>query len=360
MKIVFTISQLSGGGAERVVALLSGEMAKRGHKVSIVTLLECPVVYEINPNVEHICLKCKNSRITGTIEQIKVLRNYFRRICPDVIVSFLPVVNMTAIFANRGLKSKLIVSERNDPNQNPRKKGIRKFRDLLYKYADGYVFQTPDAKEYFTKLIGNRGTVIPNPITGKLPTFDGVRRKAFVTAVRLEPQKNLDLLINAFKEVYKTHPDYTLEIYGEGNQREHLENLIKMDGLTDRVLLKGFQKNLHETIYDATAFVLSSNYEGISNSMIEALGMGMPVISTDHPIGGARMFIEDGVNGYLVPINGKDEMKSAMLKVIEEPELAEQMGRRARDICNRISVDAIVNKWIDYINEVLMSRDECR
>ena len=353
MKIVFTISQLSGGGAERVVALLSGEMAKRGHKVSIVTLLDCPVVYEINPNVEHVCLKCTNSRVVGTFKQIIGLRKTYRKLDPDVIISFLPVVNMTAIIANRGLRSKLVVSERNDPNQNPRKSVIRKCRDLLYKYADGFVFQTPDAKKYFEKYIGIRGTVIANPITGELPTFNGDRRKSFVTAVRLEPQKNLELLIEAFALVHTVHADYTLEIYGDGSQKEKLQQYIDSKRMGDYIVLKGFKKNLHEAIYDATAFVLPSNYEGISNSMIEALGMGMPVISTDHPIGGARMFIKNGVNGYLVPVNGLNEMKRAMLKIIEDPNLANRMGNKAREICNKISVDTIVDEWINYINEVI-------
>lgn len=353
MKIVFTISQLSGGGAERVVALLSGEMEKRGHEVTIITLLDCPVVYEIKPSVKQICLKCTNSRVIGTFEQIKALRNTYKSENPDIIISFLPVVNMTAIIANRGLRSKLIVSERNDPNQNPRKSIVRKCRDILYKYANGYVFQTPDAKKYFDKITDNRGTVIANPITEKLPFFDGYRRKAFVTAVRLEPQKNLELLIDSFAEVHEIKKEYTLEIYGEGQQRDYLQKYINSKGLTDCVSLKGFRKDLHEAIYDATAFVLSSNYEGISNSMIEALGMGMPVISTDHPIGGARMFIENGVNGFLVPVHGQNEMKIAMLKIIDNPTLASRMGNKAREICGKISVDTIVAEWINYINEVI-------
>lgn len=353
MKIVFTISQLGGGGAERVVALLSGKLSELGHDVSLVTLFKQEIVYPINPEVRLIELNCKKSRVFGSIEQIICLHKYYASEKPDVVISFLPVVNMTAILAKIGVECKIIVSERNDPYQNPRKKIVRMMRDLLYRFSDGFVFQTVDAREYFGKYAIESGAVIANPLTGTLPEpYKGIRKKKFVTAVRLDPQKNLEMLIDAFARFDKLIPGYTLEIYGEGPLRSYLENKCKELNVENKVVLKGFSKNLHENILDASAFIMSSNYEGMSNSLLEALALGVPVISTDHPIGGARMFIKNGNNGILTKVGDTDEMMRALLYVANNPEKMQAMADRAVEIRKTISINNIVDKWMNYIKVV--------
>ncbi len=353
MKIVFTISQLGGGGAERVVTLLSGKLSELGHDVSLITLLKRKIVYPLNPNVNLIELNCKNSRFFGSVEQIKALHKCYVSEKPNVIVSFLPVVNMTAILAKSGVGCKIIVSERNDPYQNPRKKVVRMMRDFLYRFSDGFVFQTKDAQDYFGKYAQSRGIVIANPLAENLPEpFCGTRRKVFVSAVRLEPQKNLEMLIDAFAKFSAEYKDYTLEIYGEGPQRDLLERKIAKLGLENRVFLKGFSKQVHQQIRDAAAFVLPSNYEGMSNSMLEALALGVPVISTDHPIGGARMFIENGVNGILTRVGDTEEMHQALRFAAENPSKMQWMARNAERIREIISGDNIVHIWVNYIEQI--------
>jgi glycosyltransferase involved in cell wall biosynthesis len=353
MKIMFTISQLGGGGAERVISILSGKFYEQGYDVSITTLLDRPIVYQLNPNVKLIELKCKHSKIIGTIQQIKMLRQVYISESPDVIISFLPVVNMTAIIANKGLNGKLIVSERNDPYKNPRKKIMRSIRDFLYHFSEGFVFQTPDARDYFGQYAIKRGTVIANPLAENLPKpYKGERKKRFVTAVRLEPQKNIGMLIEAFSKFSLEFPNYTLEIYGEGSQREYLENKCKELNLSEKVLFKGFSKNIHEEILDAAAFILPSDYEGMSNSMLEALALGVPVISTDHPIGGARMFIKNRVNGLLTKVGNVDEMYNALKFSAINPDKMQLMANNAVNIREQISVDNIVNQWMEYIDKV--------
>lgn len=352
MKITFTISQLGGGGAERVVALLSSKLCEMGHDVSLITLIKRPIVYSLNKNVKLINLDCRNSRVLGTISQIKHLRAVYRRLRPDVIISFLPVVNMTAIIANLGLSSKIIVSERNDPYQNPRKKIVRVMRDFWYHFSDGFVFQTSDAREYFGKH-AQTGAIIANPINSNLPEpFIGERTKRFVSAVRLDKQKNLDMFLRAFAKLHMEYPDYTVEIYGEGPEKEHLEKLAEELQISNCVFLKGFSKKIYEDILDATAFVLPSNYEGLSNSMLEALALGVPVISTDHPIGGARMFIKNGNNGILTKVGDTDEMMRALLYAVNNPEKMQAMADRAVEIRKTISINNIVDKWINYIKLV--------
>lgn len=353
MNIVFTISQLSGGGAERVVSLLSGCFVEKGNTVTIITFLDKERVYPLNEKVRLEELKCSSERFIGTISQIRALRKKIKNIRPDVIISFLPVVNMITLVADLGLNSKVIVSERNDPYQNPRKKVVRVMRNFLYHLSDGFVFQTMDARDYFGKYAIERGTVIANPLTGTLPEpYKGIRKKKFVTAVRLDPQKNLEMLIDAFSRFEKLYPDYTLEIYGEGSQRSYLENKCKEMNVENKVVLKGFSKNLHENILDASAFIMSSNYEGMSNSLLEALALGVPVISTDHPIGGARMFIKNGNNGILTKVGDTDEMFNALLFAANNPEKMQAMADEAIRIRQQISVEKIVSQWMSYIEKV--------
>ena len=353
MNIVFTISQLSGGGAERVVSLLSGCFVEKGNTVTIITFLDKERVYPLNEKVRLEELKCSSERFIGTISQIRALRKKIKNIRPDVIISFLPVVNMITLVADLGLNSKVIVSERNAPYQNPRKKVVRVMRDFLYHLSDGFVFQTMDARDYFGKYAIERGTVIANPLTGTLPEpYKGIRKKKFVTAVRLDPQKNLEMLIDAFSRFEKLYPDYTLEIYGEGSQRSYLENKCKEMNVENKVVLKGFSKNLHENILDASAFIMSSNYEGMSNSLLEALALGVPVISTDHPIGGARMFIKNGNNGILTKVGDTDEMFNALLFAANNPEKMQAMADEAIRIRQQISVEKIVSQWMSYIEKV--------
>ena len=349
MKILFTISQLGGGGAERVLSLLSSQLAQRGHQVSVVTWFDVPPVYPLHPSVKHIELHCPNNHTTGPWIQLARLRRVFKQEKPDIIFSFLVVVNMFSILAHVGLPGKLIVSERNDPNQNPRTSWARTLRNWLYRWADGFVFQTPDAKNYFAPSIQKRSTVIANPLSAQLPEpFTGERKKVFVTAVRLAPQKNLPMLVRAFARLHTSFPDYTLEIYGEGTERDTLQQLISTLQADNFIFLKGFAKDLYTRIAPAAAFVLPSNYEGLSNSMIEALALGVPIISTDHPIGGARMLIKHQENGLLVPVGDENALQTAMQYVIENPQKADSMAQKATQVRVQLSLGNITNLWEQY------------
>lgn len=194
-----------------------------------------------------------------------------------------------------GLHIPLIYSERNDPNRVNQRKVDKIYRKIVEHRADEFVFQTTGAQKCYPKKVQKRSVVILNPldVTG-FPTHDfTVEKKEIVTVGRLEPQKNQKLLINAFSELAKDFPDYTLIIYGEGSLRNELENYIISKGLQSKVVLPGVKNNIQEYIKDASLFVLSSDYEGIPNALIEAMAIGLPCVSTDCSPGGARELIAD-------------------------------------------------------------------
>ena len=281
------------------------------------------------------------------IERIRQLRSIMKRTQADVVVSFLSIINIATLIASIGLNKKIILSERNDPSKEPLGKLNRLIRNLLYSFlrCDNFVFQTHDAMIYFNKSIQNRSNVIPNPLSVLPDMYEGVRRKRIVTIARLEPQKNISLLIKCFYNICCRYPDYILDIYGKGILLDELKMYTEMLGIGEKVIFHGFVKNLHEHIKDASIYVMSSNYEGISNGMLEALAMGIPVVATDCPIGGAKMYIEHGINGLLVPVGDEEKLTEALTAMIERPEYAESLGRRAINIRRDLSVENIGLMW---------------
>ena len=226
----------------------------------------------------------------------------------------------------------------------------RLVRNFIYYVADKCVFQTQDAKKYFPRRIQTKSKVIQNPINPNMPTrYKGAKQEVIITACRLSPQKNLPMLIQAFNMLLKNHPEYSLEIYGRGAQEEALRKLIHSMGLDEKVLLPGFAENIYDIMNQSSMYVSSSNYEGISNSMLEAMALGLPVVVTDCPAGGARMVVQDGENGLLVPVGDTESMYLAMKRVIEEPGLAERLGNEAYKVRERFAIEKIAREWLDVI-----------
>ncbi len=356
MKLLFTIGSLAGGGAERVVSRLASSMSHKGHTVEVALISKNLVDYPLDKNVE---VKFINPKM-----QIRGMRYVFRCMAyrkevrsfdPDVIISFTTAVNLFVLDALGHSKYKIILSERNDPNNDPKQPKLRKKRDKLYHKASGIVFQTEDARAYFEPDIQSRSTVIFNPVEvpSDLINKTEERNNIIVSIGRLEPQKNQTMLIRAFSAVHKRFPEYAMEIYGEGALRSELENLIRSEKLEDFVFLKGYTKNVLTAMASAKVFALSSDYEGMSNALIEAMALGLPVVSTDHPIGGARMLIEDRVNGMLVPVGDCDAMIRALCEVLEDEQLSVTLSRNAVEINQRLNVESITDEWMNFIHRIV-------
>ncbi len=358
MRIAFVIGSLTGGGAERVVALLANSFADKGYEVCIISIASKTRTYDLSKKVKlYYCINKYSIPGVSFLRRVKDLKTVLREYNPDICISFTVGVNIYAILASVREKWRLIVCERNDPQFDPQSKIIRIMRSLTYKSADGFVFQTTGERDYFSNRIRERSWIIPNPINGAMcEAYEGTREKRFVTAVRLEPQKNLKLAISAFYEFVKEYNGFIFQIYGEGTQREELQSFIDENSLTDKVFLCGRSNTLYEDIKSAYAFVLSSDYEGMSNSMLEAMALGLPVISTDYPSGGARMVIYDHSNGILVPVGCQAELVAAMKEIVDNPELAEKLSKEASKIRMDLSITRIVSMWEECINSIKGAR----
>lgn len=351
MRITFIAASLGDGGAERVVSELATEMFRRGHNVVVVVVGSSNRAYAIADGIRVIdCAKKYDVPGIGFMKRVAEVRSAIRSTQTDVCISFNTTVNIYAVLACMGLKCRLILSERNDPRYYPAGKVQRGLRRLLYDRADWFVFQTEEAQTWFPKRIRERSSVIFNPINPNLPdVYTGTRAKRVVTAVRLEPQKNLKMAIDAFEKFHCRYPEYRFDIYGKGSEQEALMEYIAHKGLTDSVFLKGNSNTLYTDILDAEMFVLSSDFEGMSNSMLEAMALGIPTISTDYPSGGARAVITDGVNGLLVQVGDVEGVYQAMVRIVETPSLADSMGQNGAEIRNSLAVGRIVDRWMEHI-----------
>ena len=355
-KIAFVISSLGSGGAERVVSILSNEFTKRGLEVSVVMVNNSNVYYEISEKIELVKLNCAQYDSLPLRKRfpkrIRLIKDTLIKINPDVVVSFLSEINIDVCLALRGSKIPVIVSERNDPATDPASRIKKILRKISYRKASGFVFQTEDAKKYFSKAIQRRSMVIFNPLSGNLPApYDGEREKRIVAVGRLNRQKNYALLFKSFSNISSIHPEYTLDIYGEGVLLEELKSIANEMGLKEKIVFHGFCSDVHLKIFKAGMFVMSSDFEGMPNALIEAMAIGLPCISTDCPCGGPKTVIDNGKNGLLVPVNDSEALVCAMEKLISNTYYANEIGRAASGIRKELSVDMICDQWLKFIKE---------
>lgn len=347
MEIIFVVSAINGGGAERVLVTLANRFASQGDSVTILMTAGTESAYSLAPEVQALSIgQPSHGNPLVQAKRLFRMRKYFKEQSGSYIVSFSTTINLYTILASLGLKNRVVVSERNDPNRC----GYKWLRNFIYGFGKGFVFQTEDAANCFPERIRKKGTVIPNPIRTNLPEiYCGVREKKIAAAGRLEPQKNQSLLLDAFAGFHKKYPDYELHIFGRGKLENELREQAKRLLLEDKVIFEGFRSDILEMIRTYGMYVLCSDYEGISNSLMEAMALGLPCISTDCPIGGSRLCIQDGENGLLVPTGDVDTLRRAMERLAEETETAKQLGQRAALVRETFAEDKIADIWHRFI-----------
>lgn len=360
-EILFIISSLGTGGAERVLSELANFFCTKDIKVHILLLSKDYINYEIDESVDVILgcneIKGKN-RISDFVSRIRLIRKYYKQIQPGVTISFLSAINIYSCLALGFSKGKLIVSERNDPQKMPSNMIKRLFRDVVYYLADGYVFQTNEAEGYFSKHIQGKSIVIPNPVKPDLSKpYMGKRTKKIVAVGRLEQQKNYQLLIKAFKLIADDFKEYVVEIYGEGRQHISINKLICELKLSNQVNLMGRHNDVHERIKDAALYVLTSNYEGMPNALMEAMALGLPCISLDCSGGGPRTLIENGINGILVTNSDEYALSQQISNVLNNEILIDNISKNAVLVREKYSIKEIGHKWLNYITKITRSNE---
>lgn len=355
MNIALITGVMTNGGAERVVSVLANYLILHGHKPFIFSIAGGPCGYALNHGVQYVPNDTTHLYgIERIMQRTGFLGSKMEEFQIEIALSFCTEANIYAIAASKKVGIPVVVSERNDPYRDPPSVVKRKLRDLIYPFADGYVFQTPKAKGYFSCAIQAKSTLLPNPINQNIPDpYFGPRKKNVVAVARLEPQKNIELLLKAFAVFAQSQQNYTLEIFGKGSLEETLRDVSMSLKIDDRVFFHGFSPSVFDKIKDAGMFVLSSNYEGLPNALLEAMALGLPSISTNCPVGAPEMLIKNSENGLLVEVDNVNELAEAMSSLAANDDYAAELGRKASSVRYLYAPDEVCPQWVDYLQDVL-------
>lgn len=352
MNILIYGSRIIYGGGEKVLNWLANELLKDGHTVFFSTPHNDDG-YQKKLDIVGLSGRVKIVEYPFHIKYRKPFRyfkhwlNIFKNNNIDVFVIF--GGSLYEQIAARVVNTKILLSERVDPTSRPFLS--RLLKQIQYRFSDGYVFQTKEAAECYGKRAVRLGTIIPNPIIDNLPDPISPNRKEVVSVGRLSPQKNQRLLLDAFSIFHKVYPDYKLVIYGSGPLRDELICHAKDIGIEPVFTIVEGERNIAELINGSELFVLSSLYEGMPNALIEAMAMGIVCISTDCPIYGPRMLVENGVNAFLVPLNDAEQLAQKMIEAMTCD--SEAVRSEAIKIRERLSSQRIAKSWIDYFHRLV-------
>lgn len=357
-KIILYIDSMQKGGAQRVMSNLAQHYIEMGKQVILVNDIK-PIrgipEYDLNPGIKRIFLdkRFSENKIKKNIDRIKVLRRVLEEEKADCIISFVGPPNIRMLLASIGLKTKKIVSVRNDPNIEYGS-GIKKYiSKLVFLLADGCVFQTEDAADYFFRHTQKISRIILNPVNIKF--FNQERfdiKKEIAVVGRLELQKNNKLAIKAFSQIINTYSDYKLIFYGEGSLLEELKCYADNLNVSKYINFYGLCDDIEKKLAQSAIFLMTSDYEGMPNVVMEAMAIGVPVIVTDCPCGGPRSLIQKSEQGILVPCNDVDSIKSALIKIISDDKLRERYGKEAKARAEDFRPIKVFKQWDDYLEEI--------
>jgi glycosyltransferase involved in cell wall biosynthesis len=353
MHLTLIISSLNPGGAERILSELANYWVSQGHQITLVTLAspETKPFYFLEPKIHLIQLDQSQAelslfmRLRNIFRRIFYMRKTIRILNPEMVVSFVDVMNITTLIATIGLKIPTLVSERIDPNFHKIPKLYSWLRFKIYPFASRIVVQTHGAAKYFPEKFKPLIKIIPNPV--KIPKLQKVKYSERITKIvttgRLDPQKDHKTLIHAFYHLLQHHPYLTLTIYGEGQERVKLEELVTYLNLEDKVHLPGVIKDIEEALLNADLFIFPSLYEGFPNALCEAMAAGLPVIASN--CSGNIDIVQDGINGRLFPVGKIEILTEIVLELLSDSAQSIYLAENAKKVCDNFESSYIFSAW---------------
>ena len=351
-RICFVVPSLSEGGAERVVSVLASELAEQGYPVEVIIYYRCENEYPISDKVKLVSLTDGDEddyHKIGFKARIKQIGEHIKAFGPDYTIPFLPHVGLHTFLACIGYKTKIIQTIRIAPNISPKSRPQRMIRNYMVRRSYKTLAQTEEQRLYFSKRVRKKVFVLPNPVYGGFFEEERIQHEKIrniVSVGRLTEQKNFPLIIDAVIDLHSKYPDIRLDIYGDGELRDQLERYIREHGGSEYCHLRGRSSDLINVYGKCDAFVLPSDFEGMPNSLMEAMACAVPCISTDCETGPSDL-IESGRNGILIPVGSKEKMIEALEWMIDRPQDAYAMGLKARETtAQQFSAKKIVEKLL--------------
>lgn len=350
MRIAFFTARLIYGGGEKVLNWLAKRCIEAGFEILYFTpkyddvYRRNLVLTELDNLVEvveypYYLKKKKPIRFVSEIIQI------YKTTQIDAILMF--GGSLLEEWAAKRLGIKVILAERCNPMW--RKLPSRILKQIQYKLGDYFVYQTPEQAQCYSKYAQSHCKIVPNPIINNLPLPTASLRKEIVTVGRLSSEKNPEGVIDAFYKFHKIHKEYTLIMYGSGPLEKHLQKKIDQLSLSNEVKIIKGKTNIPELIEGASLFIFNSNNEGMPNALIEAMSMGIACISTDCPIYGPRMLIQNEVNGILIPVGDTNALYQKMCEVATNKFMMDRLRTNSVKIREVLNENKIFNEWYELL-----------
>ena len=364
MNIALITNSIGYGGVEKIVNFVASYLSERENSVTILNLDAVPDYVNKHEQTFDDRVKVvtfKKSAHKKHFSRIRHIISAIRENHIDVMVAFTMFPNFYAKIASLFTGVPSIMSERGDPNAT----FTRSLKDRVIYWvvnsSKGAVFQTKEASMFYAKSLCKRGVVIPNPIFLKGAEVPIVsmqnRRKTVVSVGRFQNvQKRYDIMLEAFQKFSQIHPDYLLKLYGSGEDEALICKWIEELGITNKVKIMGAIKEPMKHIYDEGMFLITSDYEGIPNALLEAMAVGLPVVATDCSPGGARLLIRNGENGQIVPVRDSNAIAKALSRYADDKIFAAQCGNNARQVLQTFSPVVIGELWESYIKKIVNKR----
>lgn len=358
--IAFYIGSLEKGGAERVFVNLAEYFNNLGYRIVMVTQYKKENEYTLPHGVKRVISditadETTNSRIKNFFRRFFKLRNIWKIEDVDAVLTCTAKSNFMTIVSCMLLKTHPVVSVVGEAKLEYPGKLMKGLANLLFPLSSGIILQTKRSREFFSKAVNKKAVILPNSLNPSFikPRYDGLRDKQIVAIGRMDENKNHAMMIRAFSQIANKYPDYELVIYGDGELRPALKELIDELKMSERIKLPGVVTDIADRIYKAYAFIITSDSEGVSNALIEAMASGLAVISTDVPSGGAVELIEDGVNGILIPVRDEAALVNKLDLLLSDHDYADRLGVEATKLKERLSPDNVNEMWKNYFEGIL-------
>lgn len=358
MRILLLTNSIGFGGVEKNVAFVANSLADKGHDVAILNFNSTgnyvnKVQQVFSENVVVYTYNATSSRFKHIKKIIFTLRST-QNFLPDIIVGFTAFPSYIAKLVSiiKGIPS--VMTERGNPYETINVNNLKSRIELFFiNKSAGGVFQTKGATAFYSEGLQQKSVIIPNPIyinTNITVKKFSKREKSVVSVGRLDNyQKRYDIMITAFALFSKRHSDWCLKLYGDGKDKAQIMQWCKDACISDKVKFMGVSEVPMEDICNSGIFLITSDYEGISNALLEAMAIGLPCVSTDSQPGGARFLIKDRENGRLVECRNVVNIADALCDYVDNPNFADFCGQNAREVVVRFDKDIIAQSWETYL-----------
>lgn len=365
-RVLLFIHSLHGGGAERVAADLSAHWADMGREVMVVTQASAEGdVYTLHPKVRREVLHTAGEGgglrgIWSNVQRVRALRRVIKSFRPDIVLGMMTTASVLSVLACAGLSCRVIATEHTHPPSQTLSGFWQRLRRLTYPRAASVVALTRGTADWLAQHVpGSKLAVIPNPVRFPLPRAEpvltpvsGDSRKRLLAVGRLHADKGFDLLIQAYAQLAASHPGWDLVILGEGDERPALEAQVREAGLASRIFMPGRAGNVGDWYESADLYVLTSRFEGLSNTLLESMASGLAAVSFDCDTG-PREIIREGVDGVLVRPNGDvPALCKALDAVMRNDADRARMAQAAIDVRDRFSAARVLQKWQELFDGV--------